>query len=884
LPAPGYAYLTLGKARAEVAARLEDPNYVYWTASELNDLIALAVRTWQALTGTYKQRATFDISPGNGVGGSAFYDLANLPVNNPQLPPVTLLSFFVTDQQLISIMLAALLEPPLNNGWKGTGQFSFPQITQALQDRINRWITDTGSNVTRNLQHVEVGPSASRIFLPEGVLDVRRAAWVVEQFIPLPPPSPPPPPPPRTVNLFSFGSAGTGGDDTQVFQTALNTTAKNGDTLSVSVSPQPYNVQPLFLPSGTSLLVASGVIIQATSGYVEGQKMINITDVANVSITATGATFQMRKAEYTTGEFRYCLNITGASNVVIQGGTWKNSGGDGIFIGGTAANNFSFNVTVQDATFDNHRRNAMSIISARSVFVRRCSFTNSNGTAPQDGIDLEPNDATEDLVDIHIEDSNCSGNAGDGMSIGIFNLRSSSQPVSITVLRHACSNNGLSGYIVDHQVDGTVAGVGGSILLQDCSSTMDKTYGAWAQFYSASGPSLTFQNLTVTNANQSRTTVNNAAVGIERDPSYGGIVKGTIGNVYFLNPTIRDTTSKIDYYYTINDYSGIGEVNIQFQTTQAQLSGARLATSTAWGWIDSVTATTVFIDPGPQPGLPAGTTMVTYTTLWRDDEYAMQAFRFPGSLTPAIPQVWGKFVMPPVGIDLYPPPINPGDLETLVVENGPLVGTTPAAVFASPTILRIPEDFVWGILFGALSDLLSADGPARDPARAVYAESRYQESVELYKMNPVLLQTQIEGVPVWTGSVFEMDVFLASWQTAPGVPQFSGMAGRNLVAFAPVPNATFNVTIDVVANIPVPAGNDTDILQIDRGTIGPLLDYVQHLASFKMAGQEFSATEKLRKNFYVAAALENARITKGSFYRRALEKPAFHQQFEVPRT
>src|SRR6516164_7527723 len=114
MAAPGYTYLTLGQARTELASRLEDPGYVFWTASELNDLIALAVRTWQALTGTYKQRATFDISPGNGVGGSAFYDLANLPVNNPQLPPVTLLSFFVTDQQLISIMLAALLEPPLN--------------------------------------------------------------------------------------------------------------------------------------------------------------------------------------------------------------------------------------------------------------------------------------------------------------------------------------------------------------------------------------------------------------------------------------------------------------------------------------------------------------------------------------------------------------------------------------------------------------------------------------------------------------------------------------------------------------------------------------------------------------------------------------------------
>jgi hypothetical protein len=448
---PGYSYLTLAGARAEVAARLEDPTYVYWTIAELNDLIGEAVRTWQALTATFKERATFTLSPGGGIDGSVFYDLANLPSG--------LLSFYVTDQQIISMVLAALLEPPLTATWTGTGQFAFSQITSALQNRINRWLTDTGCNVARNIQNVGTGPSAARVFLPDGVLDVRRAAW----------------------------------------QTPIN---------------------------------------------------------------------------------------------------------------------------------------------------------------------------------------------------------------------------------------------------------------------------------------------------------MGGV----------------------------------------------------------------------------------------YTTLWRDDEWAMQAFNFPGALVPVDPPlVWAKYTIPPVGIEVYPPPLNPGQVETLVVTSGPQVGTTPAAVFNTPTVLNIPEDFVWGMLFGTLSDLLSADGPARDPERALYAESRYQESVELYRLNPTLLMTQVNGVPIWTGSVFEMDAFLASWQSQVGVPQFAGMAGRNLVAFGPSPDATYSISVDIVANIPVPGGVDSAYLQIDRGTIDPLLDYVQHLASFKMAGAEFKNTDKLRQNFYVAAVLENARIRKGSFYKMALDAPAFRQQAEVPR-
>ena len=448
MAAPGYAYLSLGAARTELAARLEDPTFVYWTIPELNDLITQAIRTWQALTGTYKQPAQFDILPGGGVSASAFYDLnfATNPFN-----------FFVTDQQVINTVLAVLLESPLTSTppfWTPTGQFQFRQIANALQNRLNRWLTDSGANIRRNLQFAG-GPTSPRIFLPEGVLDVRRAAW----------------------------------------------------------------------------------------------------------------------------------------------------------------------------------------------------------------------------------------------------------------------------------------------------------------------------------------------------QSLAGI----------------------------------------------------------------------------------------YSTLWRDDEYAMQAFRFGGNLTPVDPPVvWGKFTIPPVGIEVYPPPLNDGFIETLVVASGPQIGTTPAEIALTPTVVDIPEDFIWGPVFGTLSDLFAADGPMRDPDRALYAESRYQESAELYRMIPTLIDTKINGVQIWTGSVFELDSYFRNWQSSADVPQFAGMCDRNLVAFAPTPNALYTVTMNVVANIPLPA-TDADFIQVDRGALNPLLDYAQHLASFKMAGAEFHNTDRLRQNFYLAAALENSRITKGNFYRSALQLPPLRQQAEVPR-
>jgi hypothetical protein len=393
----------------------------------------------------------------------------------------------------------------------------------------------------------------------------------------------------NNVSLLSFGAAGQGGDDTAVFQTALNSTALQGKVLEIPVAARPYNIQSIYLPANTNLLVDAGVVVQATPGYSMYQSMINIEDVSNVVINATGSTFQMNKAEYTTGEYRDCTRIAGASNVTIQGMTCNNSGGDGIYIGGSRQS-YSYNVTVQDSTFNNNRRDGMSLVSGQSIYFRRCHFTNSNGTPMEDGIDIEPNFPTDRLVDIHIEDSFSTGNNGDGIAISLINLTSASQPLSITILRHTSANNGKSGYMTDYEVNGYIPGVSGSILIANSSSTMDGTWGAWAHFYCASGPSTTFQNITVTNANQKGTNIDNAAVGVVRGG--GGI--GRQGNVFFLNPAIIDTTGKLDYYYSVEDFSGAGETKIQF-VSPVQLSGARRATSTVWGVVDGAYAGPVVI-------------------------------------------------------------------------------------------------------------------------------------------------------------------------------------------------------------------------------------------------------------------------------------------------
>jgi hypothetical protein len=355
------------------------------------------------------------------------------------------------------------------------------------------------------------------------------------------------PPATHEVNLTDFGQAGIGGDDTKVFQAALKATASAGEILHVRVSSVPYQVQPLYLPSNTKLILDAGVVIQSTSGYGLYSPMINMDNVSNVTINATGSTFQMNKAEYTTGEYRHCTAILGASDVTIQGMTCNDSGGDGIYVAGGSNQSYSYNVTVQDSTFNNNRRDAMSLISGQSIYFRRCHFTNTNGTPMEDGIDIEPNTPTDRLVDIHIEDSETDGNHGDGFNISLGSLTASSPPVDITVLRHHSGFNAGSGFSASYEANGNVPGVAGTIMIDSGRSERNGTYGAVTSFYNGSGPVVTFRNLHVADVNQSRTTYDNAAIAVKRGG--GGI--GPIGNVFFLNPTIIDTTGKLDYYFTL---------------------------------------------------------------------------------------------------------------------------------------------------------------------------------------------------------------------------------------------------------------------------------------------------------------------------------------------
>ena len=167
-----------------------------------------------------------------------------------------------------------------------------------------------------------------------------------------------------------------------------------------------------------------------------------------------------------------------------------------------------------------------------------------------------------------------------------------------------------------------------------------------------------------------------------------------------------------------------------------------------------------------------------WSTMWKSDEYREQALNFNWYTSPGIPTGASMTVQPPVRLQLLPPPLNPGELETLTVNAGAALDPTVGV------LLGIPDDFTWVIKFGALADLLGQDGQARDPARAAYCESRWQEGIIAARAYTSVELAFINGSQVPVSSLFDLDTMQPGWQNSVGAQQIFALAGWNMLAIS----------------------------------------------------------------------------------------------------
>jgi len=273
------------------------------------------------------------------------------------------------------------------------------------------------------------------------------------------------------------------------------------------------------------------------------------------------------------------------------------------------------------------------------------------------------------------------------------------------------------------------------------------------------------------------------------------------------------------------------------------------------------------------------------TTLWRNDDLAFEYFSpnylqgqaGPGQSPGTGPKAYGVINSSPLGFAVDFPPRSPGAYDFLVNQSGPILSPPNA------TVLGLPDDFTWVAKWGALSDLLAMESEVTDPARADYCLQRYRDGVTLLQRSPWILLATINGIPVDTISVQEMDDYALGWETAPK-SRCIVSPGLDFLAVSPVPTGAPlpSAGITVVGNAPIPF-LDTDYVQVSRDSYDVILDYSQHLADFKMGGQDFVQSQELAKNFFLAAIATNSRLAQLGLFRDLLTGQGMRQNEIEPR-
>ncbi|MDR6550299.1 right-handed parallel beta-helix repeat-containing protein [Paenibacillus qinlingensis] len=285
-----------------------------------------------------------------------------------------------------------------------------------------------------------------------------------------------------TIIATWFGAKGDGlTNDTLALQTALNTAS--GHKLFIPKQRSGfYLTGQLFIPSQIAIELEPGTIIQAidTLSRVSPtfERLIRIKTVKDVYINGNGAIFRMNKAAYTSGEQAHIFDISGSENVVIENINANDSGGDGFYIGYFESTvTFCRNIVIRNCRADNNRRQGLSVISVDGLTVENCRFTNTKGTAPQSGVDIEPNGQLDLLKNIRFIQCVAEGNTGRGFLITLLKPTAVSAPIDIVFDRCITKGNSF-GYSMNYGGDGAKA-VQGEIKLIDCIADSEQ-YGGFS--------------------------------------------------------------------------------------------------------------------------------------------------------------------------------------------------------------------------------------------------------------------------------------------------------------------------------------------------------------------------------------------------------------------
>ncbi|HJV90101.1 MAG TPA: right-handed parallel beta-helix repeat-containing protein [Holophagaceae bacterium] len=243
------------------------------------------------------------------------------------------------------------------------------------------------------------------------------------------------------VTDAAYGAKGDGStDDTAALQKAMDAAAGTGGKVVVPAGTYMVNaLVSVFLKSNMTLAMDPGAVLKAIPNGASNYDILMVSGASHVSIT--GGTLLGDRAAHTgtTGEWGHGISIKNSQSVVLEGVTARECWGDGFYIGLN-----SKDITLCNVLSDHNRRQGIAITSADGVVVRGSTFSNTNGTPGETGLDIEPNTG-ETVNNVLITACTFTGNAGGGISVGVPIAHTGQAWVTNVVIDgNLTQNNGVS--------------------------------------------------------------------------------------------------------------------------------------------------------------------------------------------------------------------------------------------------------------------------------------------------------------------------------------------------------------------------------------------------------------------------------------------------------
>jgi hypothetical protein len=204
-------------------------------------------------------------------------------------------------------------------------------------------------------------------------------------------------------------------DDTASFNRAIK--ALGGTCNTLYVPEGDYYIDAgvsIVLKSNMNLVMSPNARIIANANSRTKYDIIVASAVKNVTISGGQIIGDRYSHTGTSGEWGMGIGIYDGTNITISDVVVSDCWGDGIYLGsgnGQDSSASTKNVTIQNCTLKNNRRNNLSIVCADYVTIDKSSFIKANGTNPQYGICIETNYDTNPNEHIIIANSTFENNA-----------------------------------------------------------------------------------------------------------------------------------------------------------------------------------------------------------------------------------------------------------------------------------------------------------------------------------------------------------------------------------------------------------------------------------------------------------------------------------------